>query len=258
MIGNLSIEIPDLAEPIKAWRCWNLDRPNEWPPLLRSPNSGVMWPPVDGWGSKVIRNPDRNFITATCQDVWGDPEVSCPCCPSPSPKGHGGSGCGIYGYKTIEDMAWDWPLRGLSRYGQSFTPVRVLRPPLVWGRVLLWGKVFEHDRGYRAEFGRVDSFVLVPGLGSLTRDQLSRSAAFYGVPFEVLYNVDARMLEDAATRRKRQDDSLLVKTISQMNGSMALFNEALRSMNQIMSSGMQSMVDAVERMANKSKEVEDG
>lgn len=50
--------------------------------------------------------------------------------------------CGIHAYSTFELAA-----RAAARTGE----------PVVLGRVLLWGRVFPHTHGYRAEWARLDA-----------------------------------------------------------------------------------------------------
>lgn len=58
------------------------------------------------------------------------------CGNSPQERCH----CGIYGMRTLEDVKL--VIKGMSLYGHL----------LVLGKVALWGKVIEHEKGYRAEF----------------------------------------------------------------------------------------------------------
>lgn len=224
-------------------------------PILKSPQSGVIWPPVNGWPSAVIRDPERNYITAACRNVTGP----CGSSPSASRDGHRGVGCGIYAYKTVEDLAWDWPLAGLTR----FSPMNLLSPPwaqVVWGRVLLWGRVFEHDRGYRAEFARIDSLVAVPTLGFISDEKLADVARFYGVPFEPLTDVSKADLEAAALDRENE-------IVERINAAYANLGTAMDNLIEAMTRGMTQMVkatvEAIERFnaaysKDKDEEDEDG
>lgn len=72
-----------------------------------------------------------------------------------------GDGCGIYAYK--EPVAWT------NRAGSTTGTVWVV------GTVLLWGALFEHEQGYRAEYGQVVELV--------NTHQLARELArIYKVP----------------------------------------------------------------------------
>jgi hypothetical protein len=192
---------------------------------LQSPASGVIWPPVGEWDSDVIRDRDRNFISAYCRNDK-DP---CESAPSADTKEHAGVGCGIYAYKTIEALAWDWPLSGMSRY----TPLNTTPPwtRLVWGRALLWGRVFEHDRGYRAEFARVESLVQVPWIGFVKPQEMARIAEFYGVGFEILTDVTKDDLEEAGRRRQDESAQAFKEAIARLGSAMAdIFDEVKAAM----------------------------
>jgi hypothetical protein len=96
----------------------------------------------------------------------------------------------------MEHLAWDYPLYGLSRHTQ--------RPGgywLIWGKCLLWGDVWEHEMGYRAQHARVGDLVYVEGLGKLTKDQVESVAKFYGVNLVCLPAETSTILESAYSER---------------------------------------------------------
>jgi len=206
MIGDQLPEIPDLVEPITAWRCWIVTGDKE-TPILRSPVSFVVWPPVRGWQSKVVRGEQRNFITAECKS-----EEDCTQCPSPTHNGHRGSGCGIYAYKTIDKLSYDWPLPGLPRHHKDN---QYFSKRMVWGKALLWGKVYEHDYGYRAEFARIHSIVKVPSIGDITEEELQKISSFYGIELEIL-DLDKDYFEEIAVARQKTIVKTFFKTIKQI------------------------------------------
>jgi hypothetical protein len=218
MIGGNQHVIPDLAEPITAWRCWIVGG-DEATPILRSPKSGTSWPPVGEWDSKVIRDPDRNFISAKCDERFRpNPNVSCLHCPSPTSANHHGVGCGIYGYKTIGDLAWDFSPPGLSRYdstGQSGWHF------IVWGKVLLWGSVYEHDHGYRAEFARIEEIVLVRGLSfRIGMDRIKQLAEFYSVPITMMPESTRLEIEDYFIERSVEESQKVATAMQKFGADM--------------------------------------
>lgn len=156
------MEIPDFVEPVRAWRCWHLIRHQEDPTWfrLRSPNRSIIWPP-------------GGHLTAVCDGIiWPFGGLTSSPRPSPfpcdfGPSLHGGAGCGIYGFKTIPRLAQDYPIWGGGVGAER-----------VWGEVLLWGRVFEHDLGYRGEFARVESLLMLP---TAWESETSDVAAIYGV-----------------------------------------------------------------------------
>jgi len=240
MLGERETTIPDLAEPIAAWRCWAIGG-DEQTPILLSPRSGTTWPPVGGFSSDVIRDPDRNFISARCvRSMRPDGAGECRSCPSPTADGHQGVGCGIYAYKTIGDLAWDFSPPGLTRF-RSVTLGAWDR--IVWGKVLLWGAVFEHEYGYRGEFARVEELVMVEGLTvRVEANKISRLADFYSLPVTMLpvtkrYEIEDYFIERTITERQR-----VASAMQRLGADMA-------SVFDLMISEMKKFANAFKRVA---------
>jgi hypothetical protein len=103
-------------EPLLAWRIWRLrldvDR-NVAEPVLESCVYGDEWPAQEAF-SAACPHHDRPIV---------------------------GCDCGIYAV-TSRAAALE-----LARWAQSAVP-----HPVVVGQVQLWGRVFPHSLGYRAEF----------------------------------------------------------------------------------------------------------
>ncbi|MEJ2867303.1 hypothetical protein WCD74_05965 [Actinomycetospora sp. OC33-EN08] len=90
--------VPDLAEPVAAWRVWNLvETPDG--PLLVSPVRPVFWPP-------------RRSMTATCHRG---------CAPPPSLRCR----CGLYAMDELPRL-----------YRESAGAGRVVGCTALWGRVV--------------------------------------------------------------------------------------------------------------------------
>jgi hypothetical protein len=124
-----TVVVPDVPSAIRGWRRWNRVG-------SRLVGFGTcVWPP-DG------------PLEASCH-VAGphDPPTPCRSSPSDSAEGHLGHGCGIYAYRTLEDAM----LFGAMGSGT------------VLGEVEVWGRVHEHQRGYRAQFARPRRLLWVPG-----------------------------------------------------------------------------------------------
>ncbi len=106
------------TEPVVAWRAWSMIKPN----FLCSP--GTVWMP---------RQPLEACCSAEHRGSWQD---------SPrhlvSPDAH--CTCGIYSVKTEQELSNYFSI-GLMKTG----------PPVV-GRLKIWGKIVEHDAGYRSQF----------------------------------------------------------------------------------------------------------
>lgn len=71
--------------------------------------------------------------------------------------------CGIYALKNLDDAKKYYD--GLSRTPRFFrTPTGLVENafpahPIITGRLALWGKVIEHERGYRAQYAYPESFI---------------------------------------------------------------------------------------------------
>lgn len=237
MIGDASLEIPDLAEPIVGWRCWVISEIGGGS-LLKSPNNALWWPPVVPHENQVVRS--KNYVTARCtRDVSSVQHK----CPSPTEFGHNGMGCGIYAFKTIEDLAWDFPLKGISRH-----PLRPASSKMVWGKCLLWGDVWEHERGYRAEFSRIESLAYCNAFGEMSLSEIQGVADFYRVPVEVI--PDSALQEIEAAIATRPDAASVVRLTL---NAMDLF-EVLKEHIAAMRLSMSAAVDAILEFANKSSD----
>jgi len=69
---------------------------------------------------------------------------------------------GVHAFKSQSDALTEYAL----------TACRVV--PVAIGTVMLWGEVIEHERGYRAEFARVDRINLICGVGFWRERRLLR------------------------------------------------------------------------------------
>ena len=108
-----------------GWRLWRLPSPGE--PVSRYSGPLLM--------SVVIR-----------QSPWypGEAKVA----PFPPAAGGSGANCGIYAFRTI--------LGALSYADQALSDW--VGQPLVLGEVALWGRVVEHEHGFRAQYAYPYSF----------------------------------------------------------------------------------------------------
>lgn len=134
-----------MTEPIIGWRAWSLCRPvDRWDfaevvAILESSASfaevreraaRAMEFQVESWSGKLGRAwTPRMAKAAICDQPGTDHQAPHPKCM-----------CGYWAFKTLEDL---W--------------VNVPGAPL-YGEVALWGKVFEHQYGYRAEYAYPVSF----------------------------------------------------------------------------------------------------
>jgi hypothetical protein len=128
-----TVRVPDGVEPISAYRAWNYSTGGRAKLLPLSAGFG-SWPNAwEGVGS--------GWVTACCGYSRGHKTPSEDC------------RCGFYSLKEL-DSAID-----------LVAPIELSEPrpdrgwPVVLGRILLSGKVIEHEIGYRAERARVAELI---------------------------------------------------------------------------------------------------
>lgn len=112
-----SIVVPDVAEPIVAYRTWFIS------------DGGLIGTRHQTW-------PPRTGMWARCLVGCG----RCPCTPDQAEKDHDNHGCGIYAHKDQPRPEYDEHADGDDE---------------VFGQVLLFGQVYEYETGYRAERAEV-------------------------------------------------------------------------------------------------------
>jgi hypothetical protein len=124
------------SEPIVAWRVWMLIMEDSEPVSLRSVSYRIRWKPGRPTRAHCIFNlkPRQAGMTYS----WQHAGESAPCLAHT---------CGVYALK--------YPA-GLAEWGTHYANNMAVR---VVGQVSLWGKVLEHELGYRAEYGYPLSFV---------------------------------------------------------------------------------------------------
>lgn len=231
--------IPDVIEPIIGYRSWMWDdqglhsqRDTDWRPgvVLKAECKSVI-----AMGGKV-----RLASTPTGQvEVKVDPPAN-PCATSPSdpwkpsPEAeaercviatdpdhvplhdqkdplHGEFGCGIYAYSTIED-AW----ANLHRISMT---------RFVLGEVQLWGRVWPHEHGYRAEFAKPVA---------LYRPTRAYRPTIFGDPIDALaahYRLEVKDLPLSEDERRRiaekADEKYHASLKSTLVGPSHLFSPAV-------------------------------
>lgn len=170
MIGDPTVEIPDLVAPISAWRAFKV-KGDEDSPTIRSMND-VDWP----------KPGEESFLTATCipmSDRFDNPPHDVPS-PIEMAATHPGVGCGIYSYKELVYLRTSYPVQFLP-YAMWGPPVA----PFVWGRILIWGHVYEYEKGYRSQYAQLVGLLSVPDSRSGPQ-VVTRVAEFYNLPLESL------------------------------------------------------------------------
>ena len=129
------IIIPDLVEPIEAWRVWRFAGGR-----LQSMYSILPWEPREAFKAHCAMRQVMPYFAGVQRSPDARPLHDAP---------HDPCRCGIYASK-LETQAV--AMRNLETH--------------VLGRVALWGKVIEYDKGYRAEF----AYPLELWIGNAGRD----------------------------------------------------------------------------------------
>lgn len=157
-----------LREPIVGWRQWNFMYPH----FLANLGNDTIYVP-------------REKIEARCEpedhSEQQAPHLTCT--------------CGIYAYKEKPRLLGEIRIT----YGRPL-PTRPLAPPLsglrlVYGEINLWGKVIEHEDGYRAQFGYPKRLWCTPAIEPLA----GWIGYVYGVPCEVMPSGDGEEIKVKST-----------------------------------------------------------
>jgi len=182
---------PDYAGPLVGWRGWLVVSLEE-AFRLCSPVYPTVWLP-------------RRATVADCLAEQGLAGLPAPA-EHPAPEER--CRCGIYASDSPVAAASFIRSPRLSRRspGLSWRQPRVQAP--VFGRVSLWGRIVECDRGWRGEraypallyvpvlAGDAHRFVPQPDTPSLPPEAVAAALAAYGVPVELL---SCETLEQAAS-----------------------------------------------------------
>ena len=152
-----------LREPIVGWRQWNFMYPH----FLANLRQDTIYVP-------------REKLEARCEQEDHSeqqaPHLTC--------------SCGIYAYKEKPRLLGDIRIT----YGRPLAPpVSGLR--LVYGEINLWGKVIEHEDGYRAQFGYPKRLWCTPAIEPLA----GWIGYVYGVPCEVMPSGDGEGIKVKST-----------------------------------------------------------
>jgi len=159
-----------LREPIVGWRQWNFMYPH----FLANLGNDTIYVP-------------REKIEARCgqEDHSEQQAPHLPCT------------CGIYAYKEKPRLLGE--IR--NTYGRPLPQALHHRVPpvpglrLVYGEINLWGKVIEHEDGYRAQFGYPKRLWCTPAIEPLA----GWIGYVYGVPCEVMPSGDGEEIKVEST-----------------------------------------------------------
>lgn len=161
------MNVPDLVEPIVGYRSWRVRHIDSAGRVIHDP----YWP-LKGDAPRLIGFmktiwPIDRPLRATCErgvyEFDSCPGTPCPPLPANNHSyrsPHASTFCGIHAYKR---PPWDEFHPGFG---------------YVWGKVLLWGKTYEHEFGWRAEYGQM----LALKSFSSPDDDVRLIAGIYNVP----------------------------------------------------------------------------
>ena len=151
------IEAPDYIEPVVGWRVWRIEY-RRGGARLTSPMIRTKWPCLQPLEARCAAF--RSFWPGRrTHDV---PDVDCQ--------------CGIHA-------------ASLEAFEEEFVvTTRGEKPRLAIGRVALWGRVVEGERGWRGEFAYPDRvFVVVPAATDAEKGaQIAAALAGYGVDIGIV------------------------------------------------------------------------
>lgn len=200
---------PDYFEPITAYRVWDVNTQGG---MLMGQAVQEPWPtrkPIEARCAVGHYNAHR-VLGAHLTDAgdWLDtPVMAC--------------GCGIHAFKALE-MAIH---RALHPEPRGFWNGDDSPKPVAWGEVKIWGRVVEHEIGFRAQFAYPSRlFVLKTGHGPDPR----RIEDLYSVRCEAV-----RMEEiEQAARNVFNGDPGAALTIGMLQAAAARMQTQMRTMQQ--------------------------
>ena len=148
-----------LITPIESCRGWRLTDDDH----LRSLSLSIRWPPGSPLVAECYATSDKCHKTPTFDSDWSRHQYHVP--------------CGIYGMKDFAD-----PIPGF--WGAD---------DIIAGKVSQWGRIIEHEAGYRAEYA-YPLELFVPRCACSTclriRGRATSTAVLYGI--EVVESAQCR------------------------------------------------------------------
>lgn len=167
-----AVEFSDMKEivaaPIEGWRLWRIIRRDQ----IETFTDDLVRELADAHDRG--ENPWRRLLlqpklAALAQNCRWDRTMTAACVtdahhPDEPPSRY--CGCGVWAFKTEEDMSARL-VDYLDEHGL----------PIAYGRVQLWGRIIEHQHGYRAQHARPFHVTIVGDNDDATARAL---AAFYG------------------------------------------------------------------------------
>jgi hypothetical protein len=155
-----------VREPIVGWRQWNFMYPH----FLANVGNDTIYVPREKIEARCEQYSTIGTLVLRKDHNEQAPHLTCM--------------CGIYAYKEKPRL-----LHEIGNSVSGFIPrrqslERIAR--LVYGEINLWGKVIEHEDGYRAQFGYPKRLWCTPAIEPLA----GWIGYVYGVPCEVMPSGD--------------------------------------------------------------------
>ena len=165
-----------VREPIVGWRQWNFMYPH----FLANLGNDTIYVP-------------REKIEAHCEQYSTIGTLVLRKDHTEQPAPHLTCMCGIYAYKEKPRL-----LREIRNIYSGLRLVANNRYVPIYGEINLWGKVIEHEDGYRAQFGYPKRLWCTPAIEPLA----GWIGYVYGVPCEVMPSGDDEEIKIKSPRWK--------------------------------------------------------
>jgi len=110
-------------------------------------NAGIRTGEIIGyrvWFVQILRDGSCSLRSYSYNHTWVPGNYL-------SPNGADEGTAGFHAHKTMRRVRQEYPLTYLNHYGGVNTHLK----GFAYGEVKLWGTVYEHTEGYRAEYARV-------------------------------------------------------------------------------------------------------
>ena len=178
-----------VPEPIVGWRRWNFMYPH----FLANLGNDTIYVP-------------REKIEAHCEQYSTIGALVLGKDHSEHQAPHLTCMCGIYAYKEKPRL-----LREIRNSCSGFIPrkamTELIQLRLVYGEINLWGKVIEHEDGYRAQFGYPKRLWCTPAIEPLA----GWIGYVYGVPCEVMPSGDDEEIKIKSPMWKPDPKTIITK-----------------------------------------------
>lgn len=172
--------VPDRITPIVGWRVWQVVGVHGKKRLASQHVTPSAWRDRSSVG-RFVWTPGK-ALRAVCE-VPKHRHATCSCPIEPAPAAS--CSCGFYVARSLDLLPEDY-LRKRKRW----------EDPYVVGRVALWGKVIEHEDGWRGEYAYPQAIYLEPEDAELRAD-----LEVYGVPI-----LSATNLPEAGRKVTKEGD----------------------------------------------------